>query len=137
MTDSALVLLEARFTGVAWRLANLEARPADRGPQGPAGPPGPQGRPGPQGDMPRHRWQGTSLQFTQGPDGSVWGELVDLQGPPGEVRVVGGGGGGFVPGVFSVGVSGLVPAPTTSDVAKFLAGDGTWRTPNSYMPAGW
>jgi hypothetical protein len=31
--------------------------------------------------MPRHRWNGTKLQFEQGPDGDEWGAAVDLQGP--------------------------------------------------------
>lgn len=31
----------------------------------------------------------------------------------------------------AVGTHGLVPAPTTSDTAKFLKGDGSWATPDS------
>ena len=68
--------------------------PGDVGKQGEPGPRGPQGSPGPQGDvgpMPMHRWDGTSLQFQQGPDGGTWGELVDLQGPRGRDGMSGGG----------------------------------------------
>ena len=39
------------------------------------------------GPMPQHQWSGSRLRFER-PDG-VWGEWVDLQGPPGP------GGGGF------------------------------------------
>ena len=66
------------------------------GRQGKEGKQGPQGPPGPKGDMPRHKWKGTSLQFEQ-PNGK-WGSLVDLKGDkgaPGQInqRCVGGGGG--------------------------------------------
>lgn len=61
-----------------------------RGPQGPTGPEGPEGPQGEQSDKPDHRWQGTRLQFEK-PDGE-WGEAVDLQGKPGEVRAVAVGG---------------------------------------------
>lgn len=54
----------------------------ERGPQGPQGEPGPPGPPGEKGDMPRHKWTGTKLQFEK-PDGT-WGKAVDLQGPKGD-----------------------------------------------------
>ena len=31
----------------------------------------------------------------------------------------------------AAGTSGLVPAPTVDDIAKFLCGDGTWKSPDS------
>jgi len=70
---------------------SIEGRQGKQGKQGPAGPPGPKG------DMPRHRWKDTSLQFEH-PNGK-WGMLVDLKGEkgtPGQIvqRFVGGGGGG-------------------------------------------
>lgn len=55
---------------------------------------GKQGARGPVGPMPDHQWLGTELRFEK-PDGG-WGELVDLEGPPGpagETRIFGGGGG--------------------------------------------
>jgi hypothetical protein len=42
------------------------------------------------GVMPMHEWDGTRLRFQQGPDGSRWGEWVDLRGPPGEAGAIGG-----------------------------------------------
>jgi hypothetical protein len=82
----------------AWRLALKSPQ------QGPQGLRGLQGDIGP---MPRHRWDGTKLQFEQGPDGGKWGEAVDLRGSPGAVGVVQLGGG-----------SSATPV-------------------NSYFPAGW
>ena len=43
------------------------ARKAQRGEQGP------KGDKGDTGPMPMHRWEGTKLQFQQGPDGETWG----------------------------------------------------------------
>ena len=68
-----------------------------RGLRGYRGERGPEGPPGPKGDMPRHRWKDTSLQFEQ-PNGK-WGALVDLKGEKGTTgqivqRFVSGGGGG-------------------------------------------
>jgi hypothetical protein len=68
-----------------------------RGPEGPAGPIGP---------MPSHEWRGTELRFEL--DVGVWGEYVDLQGPPGKE-----GGTRFVGGVVQQ------------------------ASTNSYFPAGW
>lgn len=34
----------------------------------------------------------------------------------------------------TAGTSGLVPAPTTADVAKFLSGDGTWKNTTAFLP---
>ena len=79
------------------------AQPGPQGEVGPQGPRGPQGPEGPVGPMPQHRWEGTSLQFQQGPDGDSWGELVDLQGPRGPAGASGGGavilqgGNGWMP----------------------------------------
>jgi len=58
---------------------------------------------GPQGPMPEHRWEGTSLQFQQGPEGDAWGDLVNLQGPKGDPGIGGGvltldGGNNWFPG---------------------------------------
>ncbi len=53
---------------------------------------------GPIGPMPRHEWDGTAVRFEYAPD--VWGEFVDLRGPPGKpgragaVGFIGGGGSG-------------------------------------------
>lgn len=74
--------------------------------QGPRGDPGRQGEKGDMGPMPRHRWDGTSLQFEQGPDGNEWGKKIDLQGPPGAGSVMGGGGGIVVIPSFSYMPSG-------------------------------
>ena len=68
--------------------------PSIQGRDGPRGKTGPTGPRGPKGDMPRHRWQETSLQFEQ-PNGK-WGSLVDLKGERGIAgqtiqRRVGGG----------------------------------------------
>ena len=61
------------------------------GKDGQRGPKGDKGDTGDIGPMPRHRWDGTALQFEQGPDGNEWGKKVDLQGPPGSGSAVGGG----------------------------------------------
>lgn len=34
----------------------------------------------------------------------------------------------------TAGTSGLVPAPTTADVTKFLSGDGTWKNTTAFLP---
>lgn len=54
------------------------------------GPPGESkpGKPGRDGRIPRHRWQGTFIQF-ENPDGT-WGPLVNLQGAPSEPIEYGG-----------------------------------------------
>lgn len=71
--------------------------PGPIGPEGPQGPEGPRGPMGPMGPMPKHRWMGTKLQFQRSED--EWGDLVDLQGPPGKsVTYFGGGGGGGIAG---------------------------------------
>lgn len=59
------------------------------------------------GPMPAHEWRGTELRFELEP--GVWGEWIDLQGPPG---IFGGG---------PINISEIVAA---------VAG-------NSYFPAGW
>jgi hypothetical protein len=78
------------------------------GPQGEQGPEGPQGEIGP---MPRHEWQETELRFEIEP--GKWGRWTDLQGPPGEMRVIhipGGGGGGISQVVSpAASVDGSVP----------------------------
>jgi len=61
-----------------------------RGEKGNSGSRGKAGIQGPMGPMPEHRWEGTSLQFQQGPDGDTWGDLVNLQGPSGSHSVGGG-----------------------------------------------
>jgi hypothetical protein len=83
--STRLALVEGRLKrALASGVLEIKAQKGDPGVQGPPGPPGP---PGP---MPLHRWEGTSLQFQQGPNGDEWGEAVDLQGPKGDN--VGGGG---------------------------------------------
>src|SRR5690606_20789694 len=82
------------------------------GPRGPKGEPGPQGEKGDPGPMPRHQWVGTALRFEL-PD-SNWGDLVDLQGPPGRngmspVAYVGGGNS-------SSGGTNLDDLPVTTDI---------------------
>lgn len=84
------------------------SRKGDPGQDGQKGDKGDRGPPGPRPD---HRWDGTSLQFERA-DGT-WGELVNLEGPPGRNGFVGGGGGGG---------SG--------------SGSGTVST-NNYFPGGW
>lgn len=79
--------------------------------QGSKGDRGPKGDKGDLGPMPKHRWDGTKLQFEQGPDGNEWGKKVDLQGPPG----AGGGTGGMIGG-----------GGGTVVIEKF-----------GYMPSGW
>ena len=59
---------------------------------------GPRGEPGPVGPMPDHKWEGTSLQFEK-PNG-MWGESVDLRGPPG----TSGYGGGAIAPLYSTRV---------------------------------
>jgi hypothetical protein len=108
---SALVPFTTRLDSQSHRISGVEARvvqigkrfkSADRiGVPGPTGPPGP---------VPAHRWTGTALQFEQAP-GGVWGEEVDLKGPPGEQGKRGRSGGG--------GVGATPPVQ------------------NSYFPAGW
>lgn len=53
----------------------------DTGPQGPPGTDGADGAQGVKGDMPAHKWEGTSLSF-ENPDGS-YGTAVNLIGPTG------------------------------------------------------
>lgn len=96
--------LAARLQTHSFRLSQLETRIADA----PQGPPGPRGEVGP---MPIHRWDGTRLQFEQGPNGGEWGEAVDLVGPAGRPGRNG-----------SNGASGLGAAS---------------RTTTSYFPGGW
>lgn len=88
-----------------------------QGKEGEIGPRGPQGLRGPIGPMPKHEWRGTELRFQM--DTDVWGNWVDLQGPPGKD-----GGGGIAPsGLFGGGPIDLSGIVTTSV--------------NSYFPAGW
>ena len=135
------VLLEARLAGVTWRLDNLESRAPTRGPAGPPGPQGPAGKDGDDGEMPLHQWNGTLLRFELAR--GLWGEWTNLQGPPGETRIISGGGGSvFNPSIFALNTIGLVPAPTSADAGKFLRADATWTTPtastrNSWFPSGW
>jgi len=58
--------------------------------------------------MPRHRWNGSKLQFEQAP-GDVWGEEVDLKGPAGRD-----------------GIGGVVQTSARGS-----------STGNSYFPSGW
>ena len=94
MRDSEHELLERQAETLATRLDALRSRHATHERTLIQGE---QGEPGPMGPMPRHRWEGTALQFEQGPDGEEWGELVELKGEKGDdgvTRVVSGGGGG-------------------------------------------
>ncbi len=106
-----------RLTSLEKLFAATTRQAAEPGPPGPQGAPGPRGPIGPQGGagpMPMHEWSGTRLRFQQGPDGSSWGEWVDLQGPKGDAQSMGAG---------PVNVSALAAA-----VADEL---------NCYMPMGW
>lgn len=51
------------------------------GPRGKAGAIGPRGPQGPIGPMPEHQWDGTRLRLEAAP--GMWGQWVDLKGPPG------------------------------------------------------
>jgi len=113
------------------------AGPSIQGRDGPRGKTGPIGPRGPKGDMPRHRWQDTSLQFEQ-PNGK-WGSLVDLKGDRGiagqtiQRRVGGGGGGPVTPKlknpVFTY-ADGALSAIAYDNGSKALTynGDGTLNT---------
>ena len=99
----AMKTINSRHAVALNALAALrEPKDGINGKDGLQGPKGDHGRQGPKGDlgpMPRHRWDGTALQFEQGPDGNEWGKKVDLQGPAGAGGVGGvvmGGGGGTV-----------------------------------------
>jgi len=65
-------------------IGHVVGQDGEVGQQGPKGDKGNQGEPG---LTPKHRWEGTKLQF-QNPDGT-WGPLRELQGRPG--RTVGAG----------------------------------------------
>lgn len=71
---------------------------AKDGAEGPRGPKGDKGDPGEIGPMPKHRWEGSELQFER-PDGS-WGQKVDLRGPRG---YSGAGGGALTFDALPVG----------------------------------
>lgn len=80
-------------------VAGKDGRDGIDGKDGAAGIAGKQGKPGPRGPMgpmPRHQWKDTSLRFEAAPN--VWGEYVELRGPPGRTgtssQVIYGGGGG-------------------------------------------
>ena len=90
--------------------------PGIDGKQGEVGPRGPTGPRGPIGPMPRHRWEGTALQFEMEP--GQWGAQVDLRGPKGEPGRDGGDGGGFGAGPIDLSKLGV------------LSG-------SSYFPSGW
>jgi hypothetical protein len=81
----------------------LDGSDGQPGATGDLGPPGPKGDEGPMGPMPLHEWSGTQLRFELAL--GVWGQWVDVQGPPGNdgvTRVIsgGGGGGGVVPSSY-------------------------------------
>lgn len=93
------IAVENGFRGSAadW-LKSLHGSKGDKGDPGEAvhgkdgvtGQRGPRGPEGPIGPMPAHRWEGTKLQFQQGPGGE-WGKAVDLKGDKGPQQFVGGG----------------------------------------------
>ena len=63
---------------------------------------------------------GTATAFDGSKDISIEATVATLKGATSSVA----------------GAKGLVPAPTTSDIAKYLKGDGTWGTPNQTSVTG-
>lgn len=119
---------------------SIEGRQGKQGKQGPAGPPGPKG------DMPRHRWKGTSLQFEH-PNGK-WGSLIDLKGEKGAAgrivqRLVGGGGGRSDPLSDHFGIvdyndtaTAASPIPLAANTWTTLTNDGLGPFTRVDLPAG-